>query len=68
MKVTIDIDLSPQEARETLGLPDVRKLQEDWFKAVEEKIMAEADKFSPESIIRNWTAAASGNLEGCPAC
>lgn len=64
MKLTIDIDCTPQEARAFLGLPDVQKLQEKWLAEIEAKISAEAEKFQPENILQSWAAGASGNMEG----
>ena len=40
MKVTFDIDCTPEEARAFLGLPDVRPMQEAVMKQVQEKLMA----------------------------
>lgn len=36
MKVTIDIDMTPQELRQFMGLPDVEKLQEQLVKNAEQ--------------------------------
>ena len=64
MKLTIDIDCTPQEARAFLGLPDVQKLQEKWLAEIESKILEEAEKFQPENILQTWATGASGNMEG----
>ena len=37
MKITIDIDCTPQEARSFLGLPDVEPMQQALMKMVQEK-------------------------------
>lgn len=63
MKLTIDIDCTPAEAREMMGLPNVQKLQEEWLKQVEAKMAAEIEGFSPENLLKSWTAGASSNLE-----
>ena len=54
MKVTIDIDFTPLEAREFLGLPDVQPLQAAVLAKIEERVMAEAEKFSPEGLMKIW--------------
>ncbi len=38
MKITINIDCSPQEAREFLGLPDIKPLQEAFLTMMQDKI------------------------------
>lgn len=63
MKLTIDIDCTPAEAREFMGLPDIQKLQEQWLKQVEAKMASEIENLSPENILKSWTAGASSNLE-----
>ena len=66
MKVTIDIDCSAAEAREMLGLPDIAKLQQDWLKQVEARMMEEVANFSPENIMKSWAAGASSNADWLP--
>ncbi|MBZ0128648.1 MAG: DUF6489 family protein [Rhodobacteraceae bacterium] len=63
MKLTIDIDCTPAEAREMMGLPNVQKLQEEWLKQIEAKMASEIENLSPENILKSWTAGASSNLE-----
>ena len=60
MKVTINIDCTPSEAREMLGLPDVRELQQDWVRQVGEKMQASAQNFSPEALVQSWASGAAG--------
>lgn len=36
MKITIDVDLTPEELRQFLGLPNVEKLQEQLLKNAEQ--------------------------------
>lgn len=38
MKVNIEIDLSPQEARELMGFPDLGKFHETLLKSMEEQL------------------------------
>jgi len=41
MKVTIDVDMTPEEARKMMGLPDVAPLQE----AMMEKMKAQMEEY-----------------------
>jgi hypothetical protein len=63
MKISIDVECTPAEARQMLGLPDVQKIQEEWLKKIEAKIMEEADNMSPETIMKSWMTGASANID-----
>ena len=54
MKATIEIDCTPDELRATMGLPDVKPLQENLMKDLENRIKDAADRMAPENIIRSW--------------
>ena len=55
------LDFTPLEARQFLGLPDVQPLQAAAMAKIEERIMAEADRFSAEGLVKSWV---SGNTQG----
>lgn len=57
MKVTIDIDLTPSELREAMGLPDVKSVQDRWMGKMEDALLEEIEKLSPESIAKQWAGA-----------
>jgi len=63
MKVKIDIDLSPLEARELMGLPDVRALQQAWLEKMNKKMEEQMDQLTPDAMVQNWMKAAGGNAE-----
>jgi hypothetical protein len=56
MNVTINVDLTPSEARELMGLPDVKPLHDAALARVEKSVMAQADNFSAEGLMNNWFA------------
>jgi len=43
MKATIEIDATPQEMRELLGLPEVQGLQQELIEKIREKMLASID-------------------------
>lgn len=63
MKIKIDVDMTPIEARELMGLPDVRPMQEAWLKKMNEQMEDHLDNLTPEAMIQNWMKAAGGNAE-----
>jgi hypothetical protein len=56
MKVTVEVDCTPLEARQFLGLPDVQPMQTAIMGEMERKMLAEMDRFSPEGVLKTWLA------------
>jgi len=55
MKINIDIDLSPKEAREMLGLPDIEPMQKATMKKIQEKIDQGIEEMSdPELLLKRY--------------
>jgi hypothetical protein len=63
MKVTIDIDCTPEEARTFLGLPDVRPMQEHMMQELQDRMTATVRAMSPEEMMKNWLPASMAGLE-----
>ena len=54
MKVTFDIDCTPEEARRFMGLPDVTPLQDKMMEELEQKMQDNIRNLDPESFIKTW--------------
>ena len=54
MKVNVEIDCTPLEARQFFGLPDVSPMQTAVMDKLQQQMMANIDKVSPEALIQNW--------------
>src|SRR4051812_46155355 len=63
MKVTVNIDCTPEEARTFLGLPDLQPMQAAVMAEVERRMLAEMDRFSPEAIMKSWLSLVPQNSE-----
>lgn len=63
MKITVDIDCTPDEARAFFGLPNVQPMQEALMKKIEERSVASLDAMSPEALLSNWLPAGVQGLE-----
>lgn len=57
MKVTVNIDCTPEEARTFFGLPDVQPLQQAMMKELEERMRANLDRVDPETLMKTWFPA-----------
>ena len=54
MKITINIDCTPAEARQYLGLPDVAPMQEAMLRELQERMMANVAALQPAEMIKTW--------------
>jgi hypothetical protein len=54
MKVNVEIDCTPLEARQFFGLPDVQPMQTAVMDKLQQQVMANIEKISPESLIQSW--------------
>ena len=63
MKMTIEIDCTPVEARSFLGLPDVSALNEHLVKEMQNRMDANMAMLAPEELMKNWMAFGTGAQE-----
>ena len=54
MKITIEVDCTPDEARQFFGLPDVKPLQAALMGRLETQMLEAADRFAPDAMLRSW--------------
>ncbi len=54
MKITIDIDCTPEEARAFLGLPNVEPMQDALVAKMQERLTSYIDDMDPEALMRVW--------------
>ena len=54
MKVTFNIDCTPEEARRFMGLPDVTPLQDKMMEELEKKTQENIRSLDPETFIKTW--------------
>jgi hypothetical protein len=63
MKISVDIECTPIEARQFLGLPNVEPIQNAAMAHIEKRILNEMERFSPEAFLKSWFALAPINQE-----
>ncbi len=54
MKVNIEIDCTPDEARQFFGLPDVKPMQKAVMDHMQARMTEAAERFSPDAMLRSW--------------
>ncbi len=58
MKITVNIDCTPQEARELMGLPDVKAVQDEMMEELRSKLMKGITGTEPAELLRMFMPAA----------
>jgi len=56
MKITLDVDCTPQEARAFLGLPDVTAMNEAMMAEMQSRMKANMAALQPEELMKSWMA------------
>lgn len=63
MKVTIDIDCTPEEARRFLGLPDLDKAHQATMEAMAARMRDAVGDFDAEALLKSWLPGGAKSLE-----
>ena len=63
MKCTVEVECTPEEARVFFGLPDLQPMQTRVMAEMEKRMLAEMDRFSPDSILKTWMSLAPQSPE-----
>lgn len=56
MKVRVEIDCTPKEARAFLGLPDVEPLNDHLVAEMRRRMDENIARLQPEELMKTWTA------------
>ncbi|SLN20525.1 DUF6489 family protein [Oceanibacterium hippocampi] len=57
MKITVDVDCTPEEARSFFGLPDVKPMQEEVMREMQKRMVEAMSGMDPESLLKTWLPA-----------
>ena len=63
MKVTVEVDCTPVEARAFMGLPDVTPLNEQIVAEMQARLTSNMSMLAPEELMKNWMAFGVGAQE-----
>lgn len=64
MKISIDIECSPEEARQFFGFPDVRELQQAAMATVQERMTEQVKSMDPEALMHAWLPTGLRDWDG----
>jgi hypothetical protein len=57
MKISFDIDCTPEELRGFFGLPEVKPMQDRLMAELEERMRANLTALDPETMLKTWLPA-----------
>ncbi|MBT5434375.1 MAG: DUF6489 family protein [Alphaproteobacteria bacterium] len=63
MKVTIEIDCTPEEARSLLGMPDVKPLQDEIMADLRARMTEAAGAFDTDATLKSWMGASGDGMD-----
>jgi Family of unknown function (DUF6489) len=61
MKISFDVECTPEELRGFFGLPEVKPMQDRLMQEVEERLRGSLKALDPEAMLKAWLPA---GLEG----
>ena len=56
MKVTVEVDCTPAEARAFMGLPDVEPLNDHLVSEMKRRMDENINAMQPEELMKTWTS------------
>ncbi|MCP1676576.1 hypothetical protein J2T57_003747 [Natronocella acetinitrilica] len=63
MKISIDVDATPEELRRFIGLPDLQPLQDELLNSIRERMHAGQEGYDPVTLMKPFLPGAHQNME-----
>jgi hypothetical protein len=63
MKISLDIECTPDELRGFFGMPEIKPMQEQLLKEVEERMRVNLKALDAETLLKTWLPAGLKGLE-----
>jgi len=63
MKISIDLEMTPEEARRLMGLPDVTALQSEMLEEMRRRMKAAVDTSDPQALLKAWMPLGAQGFE-----
>jgi len=67
MKIEVEVEATPAEARAFLGLPDLTPLHEAWVERMKQFTMEGPSADDWQKLMKSWTSGVPGMNEGMEA-
>jgi len=63
MKVNVEVNCTPEEARAFFGLPDLGPMQQRVMGEIEERLRNSLNAMNPETIFKTWLPASMQGVD-----
>ncbi|SEI56321.1 hypothetical protein SAMN05421831_104111 [Allopseudospirillum japonicum] len=63
MKLNVEVDMTPEEFRRAMGLPDVHLFQQELMQKIREQMEAGVDGYDPLSLFKPFITQGFDSLE-----
>lgn len=63
MKITVDVDCTAEEARQFLGLPDVKPMQDAMMQEIQDRMRTSLQAMDAEALFKTWLPAQMQGFE-----
>jgi len=63
MNFKIDLDITPEEIRRLMGLPDIQAFQEELLARIREQMEAGVEGYDPQSLMRPFMNQAVASMD-----
>jgi hypothetical protein len=63
MKISLDIDCTPEELRGFFGLPEVKPMQDQLVREMQDRLSAAVKALDPETMLKTWLPAGLKGFE-----
>lgn len=63
MNFKIDVEMTPEELRKVLGLPDVAAFQQEMMDKIQENMAAGAEGYDPLTLFQPYMANSLGSMD-----
>ncbi|MBB1487024.1 DUF6489 family protein [Oceanospirillum sediminis] len=63
MKVNIEVDMTPEEFRKAMGLPDVQKFQEELMTRIRQQMEEGVDGYDPLSLMKPFISQSFDSVD-----
>jgi hypothetical protein len=63
MKVNVEVNCTPEEARAFFGLPDLGPMQQRVMSEIEERLRNSLNSMNPEAIFKTWLPASMQGVD-----
>jgi hypothetical protein len=63
MKINVEVNCTPEEARAFFGLPDLKPMQDRVLAQIEDRMRSGLDSMNPETVFKTWIPASMQGVE-----